>query len=475
MHAVSASGGKVPESIDSPAMTARDERMNRNCPVNYTLEPLPPEKGGGWSLFVGESRNSPRFPEVTDIRTIDGECFFCSSDMVHVRGLSDLESFSSTAACEITNEDLHCLKSFTSLKILRLASMLHRDFGWGAPNRYWPDRAAPFSAAGLAAVRDMPQLRELMLVGDGLTDEGMDNVAAASDLRSLTLSGFFTNDALRSIGALSRLERLSLTGDFDDAGLLWLSRLNGLETLILNSPKLRGPGLAHLASLPRLRYLRIGHADPDLSLHELARWPSLEFLNLDHVRLIANSDSPSFSDGILASLPPLPQLRSLSLAGNSISDEGLECLMRFPSLTELNLRRNRVTDVGLARLTEHEPFQRNLRVLCLGEENPYHGPPVITQAGLGQLTRLRELEGLDLRTVDLTDVDLQVLAFPSLRRLNMIGLSYQQQDEKVRSLFRRLPLLSKDIIREILIRAELMDDFHFMQYDFLDERMRIAL
>jgi hypothetical protein len=48
-----------------------------------------------------------------------------------------------------------------------------------------------------------------------------------------------------------------------------------------------------------------------------------------------------------------------------------------------------------------------LRGLCLGSDE-------ISEAGLRSLTRLGYLERIDLRYVDLGNVDLQMLALPSL-------------------------------------------------------------
>lgn len=433
-------------------------KADHNCELRYSLLSLPSETAGGVALRISIDEDTTHFPETTAIRSVTGHGF-CADTWKSIGTLSQLESL--THYGDATNEDLECLKSFPLLEVLRLISDTHRS----EPTT-WPGRHPPYSAVALSPIKGMKRLRELSLASDSLNDEGLEIVSAVPGLLSLKLDGFFTNETLRHVGELRELRRLSLTGNFDDEGVRLLTRLVNLEALELNSGRLRGAGLANLASLPNLRYLRIAHATPDLSLSELASCPALAVLDLG---------SAGITDDILSTLPSLPHLQSLSVDENLINDEGLNALTRLANLTELNLRRTLITDAGIETITKHEPFQQHLRVLCLGERNVYNAPPTITQAGLTHLSRLSQLEALDLRYVNLVEVDLQVLALPSLRRLNAEGLMQDPQNEKLQRLFRRLPHLSRDIDGRIVIRADLCRESEMIQYDFLSNRLTIEL
>ena len=426
--------------------------------MRYSLLPLPLETGGGFTLGIGIDEDAADFPETEDVRAVYGQGL-CADHWNRIRSLPRLESLEHDG--DVTNEDLACLNSLPELEVLRLVSGVHRS----GPTT-WPDRRPPFSAAALKPLGQMKHLRELSLSSDLLTDDGMEILAPAPGLLSLKLDGAFTNEALRHIGQLRDLRRLSLAGDFDDEGLGLLTRLVNLEALELHSRHLRGPGLAHLAALPRLGCLRIAQAAPELSLSELASCPVLQVLDLG---------SAGVTDDILSTLPSLPHLQSLSIDENLVSDQGLSVLPRLPNLTELNLRRTLVTDAGLEAIAKQEPLQRRLRILCLGERNVYNAPPTMTESGLAHLSSLSQLEALDLRCVNLVGVDMRVLAPPSLRRLNAAGLMQDPRNDTLQQLFPRLPLLSRDVNARIVIRAELCREAEMLEYDFLSDRLKIEL
>lgn len=99
--------------------------------------------------------------------------------------------------------------------------------------------------------------------------------------------------------------------------------------------------------MPHLRRLNIITLDlegcrlTDKSTSDLRFLTNLEYLDL------SNTD---VSDGTLAGLSALPQLRRLLLSGTRITDNGLRYLRQAIHLQYLDLRRTHVSDTGLQEL-----------------------------------------------------------------------------------------------------------------------------
>ncbi|MBS0207020.1 MAG: hypothetical protein JSS49_29440 [Planctomycetes bacterium] len=430
---------------------ASGAQASRLKTLTERLQPIAQKQGGGYSI-------DSEYCELTDndlvdvvkipwIRTVYDNGFGPAA-WSQFGKLTELESLRSEND-NLTNDDLNCLENLHNLEVLSLHARVTRS-----ETGTQPVRRASFSAAALEPLQRMSHLRELQLRGDGVSDDVLTFVGRVPHLISLTLDGRITNNGLKSLSGLKSLQRLSLEGDFDDAGLVHLADLKNLESLVLKSDHVTGTGLAHLSSLPKLRLFKLRALKTGDSLAALKDWPALEALNL--------ADEGT-TDEILRTLPESDRIKSVSLLCSSVTDQGLASLQRLGGLEELNLQLTHVTDKGL----EIVAGCQKLRVLCLGRAIQDHG---ITEKGLRSLTHLPHLEALDLRSVDLTDVDLQVLAGSSLVRLNV---GAQDLEDKLSQLRERLPKLDTSASKPLSILAGLCDESKFGMYDVLSNRMEI--
>jgi hypothetical protein len=99
----------------------------------------------------------------------------------------------------------------------------------------------------------------------GISDAGLAHISGLRHLKSLSISNVYRRGG----------------PTITDAGMVSLSRLSRLETLSLHNRGIRGPGLAQLQRLPRLRDIML--LDPELTdgaLEELSKVSSLRKLTL---------------------------------------------------------------------------------------------------------------------------------------------------------------------------------------------------
>lgn len=117
------------------------------------------------------------------------------------------------------------------------------------------------------------------------------------------------------------------------------------------------------------------------------------------------------SDKDLAHLGGLPQLQSLSLAGEEVTDAGVKQLRGLKNLARLDVYSQQITNEGLGHIVKFAKL-RDLRL----------NSPHITDAGLKHLQSLSNLETLGLRDARITDIKLtELTALRSLRSLRLAG------------------------------------------------------
>ena len=443
-------GGVVAQPASSERLPkGQAERVKE---LTARLHPISQEQGGGF--LVDSEVSGLRDEDLADIAKIPAIRYlhdngFGPSARAQFGKLTELEALSTSFAGYVTDEDLRCLQQLKLLEVLALRSTVTRPEPLTSPGRSAPS----FGAVSLKPLARMSRLRELELSSDGLSDEALVHVGAVPELLSLTLEGHFTSDGLKSLSRLKSLRQLSLDGNFDDNGLVHLAQLTNLESLVLLSDRLTGTGLVNLSKLPKLRMCRLGRLRATMTLAPLKNWPTLEALNL--------ADG-SMTDGILLTLPATNQIKSLSLHGAPVTDRGLVAISRLENIEELDLIFTAVTDDGLETVASLP----RLRALCLGEGGTKR---LISEAGLRKLAGLPLLERLDLRYVRFKDVDLQILAIPSLTMLHIEDTS---QAESLRRLHGRLPRLARPSSR-VVIKASLFNESNFSRYNIYANRMEV--
>jgi endonuclease YncB( thermonuclease family) len=117
----------------------------------------------------------------------------------------------------------------------------------------------PFRDEDLAAMRGIPDLRELSLRATRITDEGLGQLVRFEKLRSLSLMSTGISDAgLKHLESLTALEDLDLDRTaITDAGLVDLKGLHHLRRLQVAHTAVTDAGLEHLQGLQNLKSLNI--------------------------------------------------------------------------------------------------------------------------------------------------------------------------------------------------------------------------
>ena len=147
-----------------------------------------------------------------------------------------------------------------------------------------------------------------------------------------------TDEALAHVAKFPRLKRLLLTEtQASDKGLEFVGRLPELEELFIwDSEELTDEGVAHLRSLKKLKFLKLGtSAITDEAVAHLSVVSSLETLYLD---------GNALTDKALEYASKLPRLRDLDVANYGpeskqirITAEGLEHVRQMPMLEQLGI------------------------------------------------------------------------------------------------------------------------------------------
>ena len=260
-------------------------------------------------------------------------------------------------------------------------------------------------------LREIPDLRELILWGSKITDRGLAILAGLKELRGLqSLDLSFTeigDEGLGHLAGFPRLRILHLNGarGVTDAGMSHLKPLAKLQALLIDSgpvvlnpdegwvqrPRLTDGGLAALASVSSLEVLSVeGHGEiTDAGMEHLARLKHLRDLTLAFTTI---------TDAGLAHLDGLVEMRCLNLSGIPLTDAGLSHLRRMKHLIKLDLNFTQITDEGLPHL-----------IPCKGLEGLNLFRARVTDKGLLHLRGAYRLEELDVTDTGVTSFGIERL------------------------------------------------------------------
>ena len=176
---------------------------------------------------------------------------------------------------------------------------------------------------GLRPLEGLTKLRELILLGTEVGDQGMEHLKGLNELETLNLENTrITGQGLAHLAGLTSLRELNLALTVvADAGLMHLQGLTNLRSLNLHDTKLTGKGLANLAELKQLRVLRI---DSNTQLTDAALVHLQGLTNLETVYL----QNTGITDAGLVHLKGLTQLRQLYLYDDKVTDAGVKELQK---------------------------------------------------------------------------------------------------------------------------------------------------
>jgi Leucine-rich repeat (LRR) protein len=303
-------------------------------------------------------------------------------------------------------------------------------------------------------------IRTIHLVQGNFTEACLDTIVQFKALRQLTISSApaISESGMKKIASLPKLYHIYLDqcAQLTDAALRQLEDCPALDTLLLKgrADQITDEGLARLASFPSLGTLFItSDSITDDGLRRLAESKSLCVLSLggqgfgasglrqlksarrlEDLRLVG---CPQIDDDALAAIGELTQLRSLSIEGGTMTDQGLVHLKGLVHLGSLSLTGDGITGAGLEPLTgtvrlgsltvlgenvSNEVFAHagrfpRLSILTVGAGKSTDSPQV-TDAGLALLARAQYLGWLHLKGTAITDHGLESLE--SLPRFQMV-------------------------------------------------------
>lgn len=236
----------------------------------------------------------------------------------------------------------------------------------------------------LARLKGLPQLRHLGLWNlDGVSPAGLAHVAGLSDLEVLRVGAIPIGEVgVKHLAALRKLTSLTLqNADLTDAALAHVARLSDLRELRLReNRRLTDAGPKALSGLTKLEKIDLGLTGiGDAGLMHLEGLTNLVVVDIGYTKV---------TDAGLAAFVGMRQLKELHAGGTAIRGPGLKHLAGCRELTELGFYDvPDFTGVGLGSLAECSKLQR----LALHSTG-------ITDAGLADIGRLKQLRALDLPT-----------------------------------------------------------------------------
>jgi serine/threonine protein kinase/Leucine-rich repeat (LRR) protein len=271
--------------------------------------------------------------------------------------------------------------------------------------------------AGLAHLRDLPQLTVLNLQNTPITDAGLPHLAGCKKLTKLWLA------------------ETAVTG----AGLAQLQNLELLEDLYLGSTAVYDADLAQLAKLKSLSRLFIQNTKvTDDGLSQLKNIKGLQQIDLFSTKI---------TDAGVAHLKDCRRLSKVCLGATGVSDASLAVLKDLPDLTEINVMYTSVGDEGM----QHIKDCRGLSVLYLSNSR-------VSDVGLSHLRALTQLTALSLNGTPITDEG--VAHLQTLTALTSLSVNGAPVTDKGLAYLSKLKGLTQLEIRKTLVTAQGLKKFH---------------
>ncbi len=283
--------------------------------------------------------------------------------------------------------------------VARLTGLRH--IGMGSVN---------VSPKGLSSLAQLPHVEQLT-TPEGLTDEGMAQIAKMSSLRVLHVArDRLTDEGLRSLSKLTGLESLDLYGNpsMTDEGLAALTNLRWLRHLRLGMEgRFTDRSMAHLAALPSLKVLWLDtHNVTDEGLRQLSQSRSLERLCVHWLEKITGRG--------VAYLRAMPKLKALDITSAAFTETDLAGITSMPNLEHVVLPHCAFRDAAIGQLTSLDHL-RYLWVNC-SDNSP------LTDKALLAVSRMQELEELYIGGTGFTNEGIALLE--NLNHLRALHLAF---------------------------------------------------
>jgi formylglycine-generating enzyme required for sulfatase activity len=268
------------------------------------------------------------------------------------------------------------------------ASVAGRDL-----EQFQANEATTLTDALFAHLENQKRLEFLSVNGEKITDVGLDRLPALPRLKSLFLNNTKATGALLAKLSGAPLEGLSFS-NFTDDNSVHLARFPLIHNIRLSGSPITGRTLAEIAKIPRLTSLdldRCGELNDD-DFRPLAKCYNLQRVGLEKT---------AAGDAAATALAQLNNLGDVRMGGEHLSDAGMQKLCEIVSLRSLTMNSDAtsITDSGLRDLWR----LRNLEYLDLN-------PPRMTGAGLTALQELPALRSFSSSSPVMTDAGLRAIA-----------------------------------------------------------------
>jgi hypothetical protein len=269
------------------------------------------------------------------------------------------------------------------------------------------------TAEDVASLKVFPEVRELRLYGEGVTDDSLAVLEKMNELRGLTLScPKVTDAAVDHFKQMTELTTLSLhSSGITAEGVKRLPTMDKVVNLSLGGEYFTAPMVAQVpVKFPNAAKLDFNHPnklkDPDLA-------PLAE---MKHAEMLVLGGAVGLGDGIAKTIAQMKSLHRLNVGHVSrFSDKGLEEIKALPELEMIQLGSVGVTDAGMAHLAAI----KSLKEISIGDPCP------ITAAGIASLVDLPKLTHLALQAPGITDEAMaSVVKMPALEELDLVSSGF---------------------------------------------------
>jgi internalin A len=205
--------------------------------------------------------------------------------LLHLKAAKQIQDLNLFYAEQVTDRGMSAIRDWKQLNTLNV-------------------RGTRISDSGLAIVGGLPQLESLDIAYTQFTDNGLDALVPLTHLKHLALGrSKLTKSALEVLRLLPTLESLDLGGPhpgpdgyrstggspMEDDLPAAISELKQLRLLNLSYSQIRADGLKILAALDQVSKLSLVGCPrvEDRALAELAKWKSLQYLDIQEAAVTA--------------------------------------------------------------------------------------------------------------------------------------------------------------------------------------------
>ena len=267
--------------------------------------------------------------------------FFMTGEKVNDEVLGRLKSFVNLQSltiqnCRVTDEGMKELKGLKRLQEVRFTIV------------------RKVTGKVLQELSEVPAMRKISIEGVTVTNDDLKALQKLTDLRHLLLiRAGITDEGLPNFTRMSKLESLYLEGNpLTNAGMKEIRRMTNLRELGVNATQLTDAGVKELTALRSLEHLRMDNDSvTDACIKDLKQLPNLQRLNL--------GSTSGFTNEGVKQLSQIRTLREITLntsrTTSKITDEGIRHLMKLPNLEYLGLSFSNISRSTIDELKANFP------------------------------------------------------------------------------------------------------------------------